>query len=154
MAPRHRVLYDADCGFCRWSLGWILRWDRRLRLEPLALQDPAAARLLPGMDEDARMASWHLVAPDGTVTSGGRAAIPMLRLLPGGVAVASVAARVPGLLERGYGWVNRNRGALGRPLTRGAKARADRIIVSREATPAGRGASTIDQHGNETRRHR
>ena len=39
------------------------------------------------------MASWHLVAPDGTIVSGGAAFEPLLRLLPGGV--LSPPSRVP-----------------------------------------------------------
>ena len=40
--PSGIVLYDADCGFCRWSLGKLLAWDRRRLLRPVALQDPEA----------------------------------------------------------------------------------------------------------------
>ena len=40
------VLYDADCGLCKWLLAGLLRWDRRERLRPLPLDDPEAARLL------------------------------------------------------------------------------------------------------------
>jgi predicted DCC family thiol-disulfide oxidoreductase YuxK len=128
---RHRILYDSDCGFCRWSLSWILRWDRHRRLRPVALQEPAARELLPGMDPEERMASWHLVAPDGAVSSGGLAAGPMLRLLPGGAALATVADRAPRLASRVYDWVHRHRGMLGRPITDRAKVRADRVIASR-----------------------
>jgi predicted DCC family thiol-disulfide oxidoreductase YuxK len=128
---QHRILYDVDCGFCRWSLAWILRWDRHRRLKPVALQEPVAVELLPGMDADERMASWHLVAPDGTVTSGGLAAAPMLRLLPAGSPLAAVADRAPGIASRVYDWVHRHRGMLGRPITDRAKVRADRVIASR-----------------------
>lgn len=131
MTDRHRVLYDADCGFCSWSLAWILRWDRRRRLDPVALQGTVGRQLTPGMDDDERMASWHLVAPDGTVTSGGRAAAPMLRLLPGGGPLAAAFDRAPNVVERAYDWVNRNRGTLGRAITDRARERADRMIASR-----------------------
>ena len=40
------VLYDADCGFCRWCLAQLLRLDRHGRLRPVALQDPEADLLL------------------------------------------------------------------------------------------------------------
>jgi predicted DCC family thiol-disulfide oxidoreductase YuxK len=36
------ILYDADCGFCRWSLAQLLRLDRRHRLRPLSLQESEA----------------------------------------------------------------------------------------------------------------
>jgi predicted DCC family thiol-disulfide oxidoreductase YuxK len=32
------VLYDADCGFCKWLLSGLLRWDRAERLHLIALQ--------------------------------------------------------------------------------------------------------------------
>lgn len=127
----HRILYDDDCGFCRWSLALFLRWDRDRRLRPVALQDPRAAPLLAGYDAERRMATWHLVAPDGSVTSGGLAAIPLLRLLPGGRPLAAAAARVPWLLERGYALVAAHRSRLSKLVGEGPKARAERLIASR-----------------------
>jgi predicted DCC family thiol-disulfide oxidoreductase YuxK len=144
-SPEHwTLLYDAECRFCRWSLGWTLRWDRGGRLAPLALQDPAAIELLPGMDSSERMASWHLVAPGGSTVSGGAAAAPLLRLLPGGRPLGALAARAPRPIEAAYGWVTRNRGRLARPLGEGALARADALIAERSVqdaafTIAGRG---------------
>lgn len=104
------LLYDADCGFCRWSLRKVLAWDRRGRLRPVALQEPEAGRLLPGLHQEQRMASWHLVGPGGRVHSGGDAAAPLLRLLPGGRPLAALAAAFPGLTRRAYRWVADNRG--------------------------------------------
>jgi predicted DCC family thiol-disulfide oxidoreductase YuxK len=146
MVPPERwtLLYDAECRFCRWSLGWILRWDRGRRLAPLALQDPAAVELLPEMDESERMASWHLVGPDGSVASGGSAAAPLLRLLPGGRWLGAVAARAPGTVDAAYGWVTRNRARLARPLGARALARADALIAER--SPESR-AFTIAERG-------
>ncbi len=106
------VLYDADCGFCRRSLGWILRWDRSGRLEPVALQSPWAATLLDDLSEEERMASWHLVSPAGERWSAGAAAPPMLRLLPGGRLPALLLGAYPSLTERAYRFVARHRGAL------------------------------------------
>ena len=79
-----RVLYDADCGFCRWSLAQLLALDRRQRLRPVALGTSEANGLLADLDPEARAASWHLVSPDGRRWSAGEAAPPLLRLLPGG----------------------------------------------------------------------
>lgn len=110
------VLFDADCGFCRWSLDKILAWDRHGRLRPVALQDAEADALLPGMDSDRKAASWHLVMPDGRVFSAGAAAPPLLRLLPGGRPLGALAAAFPKATERLYQWVARNRDRLGRRL--------------------------------------
>lgn len=116
------LLYDSDCGFCRWSTAKILSWDRRRRIRPVPLQDPEADRLLPGMDPKTKMASWHLVTPDGRVWSGGAAAPSLFRLLPGGTPLAALASAFPRTTERAYDWVSRNRDRLARRL--GAKARA------------------------------
>jgi predicted DCC family thiol-disulfide oxidoreductase YuxK len=108
------ILYDADCGFCLWSLDKVLALDRRGRLRPVALQDPEADALLPGMEQETKMASWHLVRPDGSAHSGGAALPPLLRLLPGGGPLAVLAERFPRATERGYRWVAENRDRLGR----------------------------------------
>jgi predicted DCC family thiol-disulfide oxidoreductase YuxK len=132
--PTTLVLYDADCGFCRWSLGKLLAWDRREALRPVALQDPEAGRLLAHMDEEERMASWHLVTQDGAVRSGGAALAPLLRLLPGGRPAAALAERVPRLVDRAYRFVAGHRTVFGRPVSAGAKRRADRRIDERAAS--------------------
>ncbi len=104
------ILFDGDCGFCRRSVDRILRWDRHGRLRPVALQDPEADELLGGMDEERRMASWHVVREDDTVYSAGAAFPPLLRLLPGGLPLAALAAAFPGLTDRAYRYVAHRRG--------------------------------------------
>lgn len=104
------ILYDRSCSFCRRSVERVLRWDRNRRLRPVALQDPEADELLGGMDEERKMASWHLVTADGAVHSAGAAFPPLLRLLPGGRPLAALAAAFPGATERGYRHVARTRG--------------------------------------------
>jgi predicted DCC family thiol-disulfide oxidoreductase YuxK len=138
---RATVLYDADCGFCRWSLAKLLRWDRRGALRPVALQDPEAASALPGMTEEERMASWHLIDADGEVRSGGAALPELLRLLPGGTPLAALTARVPRLRDRGYRWVAGHRSWFGRLISERAKRRADLRIASRGRTASPSGAT-------------
>ncbi|MDP9228196.1 MAG: DCC1-like thiol-disulfide oxidoreductase family protein [Actinomycetota bacterium] len=125
------VLYDRDCGFCRWSLSKLLAWDHRGRLRPVALQDPEAERLLAGMSEQERMASWHLVGPGGGIRSAGAAFAPMLRELPGGAVPARLAERLPGPVDRAYRWVAGHRSPIGKGLPESAKRRADRRLASR-----------------------
>ena len=125
------VLYDSDCGFCRASMALILAWDRRRRLRPLALQEPEAKRLLPGMDAEERMSSWHIAMPGGEVRSAGAAFEPMLRELPGGAPLAELAGRFPKATERGYRWVTDRRSTLGQALPEALKRRADAVIASR-----------------------
>jgi predicted DCC family thiol-disulfide oxidoreductase YuxK len=109
----------------------VLRWDRGRRLKPVALQTAEAARLLGAMAERERMASWHLVAPDGEVRSAGAAFAPLLRELPGGRAPARVVEWMPGVTARAYGWIARHRSWFGGVITERAKARADALIGER-----------------------
>ena len=73
------LLYDADCGFCRWALSLVLGLDRGRRLVPVALGSPLADELLADLAMEERARSWHLVAPGGERTSAGAAAPPLLR---------------------------------------------------------------------------
>jgi predicted DCC family thiol-disulfide oxidoreductase YuxK len=128
---RTPVLYDADCGFCRASLAVLLAWDRHRRLRPVALQSVEAERLLGGMPEERRMASWHVVEPGGRVRSAGAAFAPALRRLPGGKPAAALLERLPRVTERGYRFVADRRTPLGRRIPDGVKRRADRLIDRR-----------------------
>jgi predicted DCC family thiol-disulfide oxidoreductase YuxK len=117
---RHVVLYDEDCGFCRWSLARLLRWDRAGRLRAAPIQSEEGDGLLADLSEEDRLASWHLVTPDGRRYSGGAATGPMARLLPAGAPVAFLAETFPRSTDRLYRWVARHRDMLGRRL--GAQA--------------------------------
>jgi predicted DCC family thiol-disulfide oxidoreductase YuxK len=108
------LLYDSHCGVCRWSVSKALRLARRAHLRAVALQDEEADRLLDYMDAATRMASWHLVAADGQVRSGGWAVGPLLRLIPGGRPVAALAETFPGTTDRVYRFLARHRTRLGR----------------------------------------
>ncbi|MGH2858374.1 MAG: DCC1-like thiol-disulfide oxidoreductase family protein [Solirubrobacteraceae bacterium] len=129
--PRWRVLYDADCGFCRCSLALLLALDRARHLLPVALGTPLAARLLRDLDEQQRAASWHLVDPEGARSSAGAALADLLALLPGGRLPAALLRRFPAATERGYRWVADHRGPLGRALPESAKRRATARIARR-----------------------
>lgn len=126
------VLYDGDCGFCKWMLAGLLRLDRSARLRPIALQRPEAGALLADLDPGERMESWHLVAADGARLSGGAALPPLLRLLPGGRVPAAVFARFPRLTAGAYRWVADHRTRLSRLVPSGAKRRAAERVRERE----------------------
>jgi predicted DCC family thiol-disulfide oxidoreductase YuxK len=137
VTPQAIVLYDDDCGFCRWTLGLLLRWDRGHRLWPAPIAGPCGDRWLAGMPVAERLASWHLVR-DGRVVSAGRALPEVLEYLPGGGVLARAVRRAPGVVERGYAFVVRHRSGLARPVpgawVRAASARVE--ARSREAPPA------------------
>jgi predicted DCC family thiol-disulfide oxidoreductase YuxK len=128
---RATILYDPDCGFCRWCVGKVLAWDRNRTLRPVALGTEEADRLLAGMPEAERRASWHLVGPSGLVYSAGDAFAPLFRLLPAAGPFATLASRFPGGVDRGYRWVAGNRSRWGRFVTDGARGRADERIAAR-----------------------
>jgi predicted DCC family thiol-disulfide oxidoreductase YuxK len=125
------LIYDRDCGFCRWCLGKVLAWDRRRAVRPVALGTPEANRLLGDMPTEQQMSSWHLVDGDGAVHSAGAGFEPLFRLLPGGGPFAAAASRLPGATERGYRFVSGNRSIWGKFVADGAKRRADARIAER-----------------------
>jgi predicted DCC family thiol-disulfide oxidoreductase YuxK len=120
-----RVYYDRDCGFCRWTLAWLLRLDRRRALRPVAIQDAE------GMSLD----SWHAVGEDGVCHSAGRAFAPVLAELPGGRVLAPLARRLEFALVPAYRWVATHRSGLSRLVPAGAKRRADALVATRTRHP-------------------
>jgi predicted DCC family thiol-disulfide oxidoreductase YuxK len=156
------VIYDADCGLCRFTLALLLTWDRRrvarsrsergrpcppnqqvrwarsaaiCALRPLPLGTPEADRLLADLTEAERNASWHLVDDAGRRNSAGAALPPALELLPGGRIPAAVLSRAPHLTERAYRWVADHRSFLGRFVPQRARRWADRVIAAHGAAP-------------------
>jgi predicted DCC family thiol-disulfide oxidoreductase YuxK len=125
------LIYDSDCGFCRWCLGKVLAWDRRRTVRPVALQAPEAQRLLTKVPAPERPKSWHLVDSDGQVRSAGAGFPPLLRMLPGGGPLAAATAKLPGATESAYRFVSGNRSLWGKVVTDGAKRRADQRIAER-----------------------
>src|SRR5215211_4263805 len=110
----HAILYDSDCGFCKWSLDKILLWDRRGRLRPVAIQSPEGDRLLADVPPDHRLDSWHLIEPGGERHSAGAGAAPLARLLPAGRPLAFLFGGFPRTTDRAYRWVADHRDRLAR----------------------------------------
>jgi predicted DCC family thiol-disulfide oxidoreductase YuxK len=108
------VLYDDDCGFCKWSLDKVLAWDRRKALRPVAIQSEEGARLLAGLPESEWLESWHLALPSGEVLSAGAAAAPLAERLPGGRPLAFLFRSFPRITDRAYRFVARHRARFAR----------------------------------------
>ena len=123
------VFYDPDCGFCRWSLAWVLRADRHNLLRPVALGSAESEELLAELTPEERMRSWHLIAPDDRRWSAGYAAPPLLRLLPGGRLPAAALAAAPALTDRAYRFVADHRTAFSKLIPQRSKRRADERIA-------------------------
>ena len=116
MTGHATVVFDDDCGFCRWSAEQLRTWDRRHELRFVTLTSAEAGRLLAPVPPDRRPLSWHLVTHDGRVWSAGAAVPELLRLLPGGGPLAAVTASMPQLTEAAYTAIARRRSTLGRLL--------------------------------------
>jgi predicted DCC family thiol-disulfide oxidoreductase YuxK len=129
---RWTLLYDADCGFCKWIVSGVLAWDRHNRLVPLALQSAQAGALLSDLSPEERLASVHLISPDGERLSAGSVAAPLLRLLPGGTIPALGIARLPRLTSRAYDWVAKHRSQLSSAVPTTIKRRASERVTRAE----------------------
>lgn len=114
------LLYDDDCGFCRWSVDRILRAHRGNALRAQAIQSDEGQRLLASLSAERIMESWHIVSTDGELSSAGAAVPVLLRLLPHGRHLANLAAHFPRMTQAVYSFVATNRDHLGRII--GAKA--------------------------------
>jgi predicted DCC family thiol-disulfide oxidoreductase YuxK len=132
--PAVTVLYDHDCGFCRWSVGRLLAWDRAGRLRPLAIQSAEGRLLLSELTPEQQLATAHAVDAAGRRTSGGDALAPVAAVLPGGAPLAALARRVPALARAGYRAVAGRRSLFGKLVSDAAKARADERIAQRSAS--------------------
>jgi predicted DCC family thiol-disulfide oxidoreductase YuxK len=126
MAPVLTVLYDDDCGVCRWSADRVRIWDRRGRLAFGAIQ--RADDLLTPIEPGRRLEAMHVVERDGRVWSGGAAVTRLATELPGGAPVAWAGRHAPVLTERAYRWVAAHRERIGSWLG------ADRCTVDPSAT--------------------
>jgi predicted DCC family thiol-disulfide oxidoreductase YuxK len=112
--PILTVLYDEDCGFCRWSAGRLRAWDRHgaLRFAPIQASDD----LLAAVPVTDRLAAMHVVDAGGRVWTGGAALTRLAQTLPGAAPLGAFGRRFPGLTERGYRFVAARRTRLGRLL--------------------------------------
>jgi len=132
---RWLVLYDGECNLCKLLLAGFLLWDRRHRLQPLALQTEAAQRQLADMTPEQQMSSWHLISPTGHRHDAGAALAPMLRTLPGGHLPAVALEHAPRATEHAYAYIAQHRGQLSRHIPEPLKRRAGAYVEHRERLP-------------------
>lgn len=130
-----RLVYDDDCGFCKWTVSLIMSWDRDGRLAPCPIQGALAQELLSDLSPEARLASMHLVAPSGERFSAGPAIAPLLGLLPKGHLLALGVSRVPRFTPKAYDWVASHRSQLSRAVPGRAKSRASARLAAEVGCP-------------------
>lgn len=126
------VLYDRDCGFCRWTLMQVLRFDRNRRLRPLPIQSDEGQRLLADVPAERRLESWHLVEPGGEVLSAERGFPGLFSRLPAGAPIAWLTGLLQAPAGAGYRLLVANRTRLGRRIGPERRDSATRFLDERE----------------------
>lgn len=110
-APRRRrplALYDADCGFCTLSAGWIPRLGADVDVSSLQAEDLQGL----GVDEARTTTEMPVVLPDGRVAWGHHAWAEILQRCPVPLRWAGVALDAPVLERVGsatYRWIASHR---------------------------------------------
>jgi len=110
------VLFDEDCGLCRWGADKLRAWDRDGALRFAGIGSANGRRMLHGMEMETRSASWHAASENGAVWSAGAALPVIARRLHGGAPIAWLAETFPDTTERLYRWVTAHRLEFGRAL--------------------------------------
>jgi predicted DCC family thiol-disulfide oxidoreductase YuxK len=130
------VLYDADCGFCRWAMAWAVRHDLEHVLITAPIQSPLGSELLADVALAERLGAAHVVSDAGHRDSGGDAAAEVLSALPATRALGRLARDLPGTTALLYGVVAAQRKSLGRLVGNAARRRADDLLAATSVTDA------------------
>jgi predicted DCC family thiol-disulfide oxidoreductase YuxK len=107
------LIYDSGCGVCTFSKRVVTTLDWRGRIEAVPIQDPRTTRLLAGMDEAEKWATFHLVR-DGKAAGGGDGLLAIGGVLLNG-RIPDLAAEMPILRRasaRAYAFFASLRGAI------------------------------------------
>jgi len=93
LPDRPLLLFDGDCGFCRF---WVARWRAKMRDQvDFAPAQQEAARF-PQVTEEAWKRSVQLVTPEGAVYGGAEAVLRTLAYVPQHRWMLSVYSHLPG----------------------------------------------------------
>lgn len=130
------VLYDADCGFCRWAMAWALGRDRRRELVVVPIQSQLGSQLLGDLSPSERLDAAHVVRDDGSRDSGGVAAAEVFGALGQTRPLGRLARRLPVPTAALYGLVAAHRHGFGRFVGAQARRRADRLLDAERVTTA------------------
>jgi predicted DCC family thiol-disulfide oxidoreductase YuxK len=90
---RPLLLFDGDCGFCRY---WVARWQARARDRVDFAPAQQEASRFPQITEEAWKRSVQLVTPEGAVYSGAEAVFRILAYAPGLHWMLAVYRYLPG----------------------------------------------------------
>lgn len=130
------VLYDSDCGFCRWAMAWAVGRDDRHVLVTVPIQSPLGGELLVEVRPSERLRAAHAINGDGSLYSGGAAAAQVLSVLAPTRALGQLATRLPRVTALLYGFIAARRTTFGRFAGPQARQRADALLMATNATTA------------------
>jgi len=130
------VLYDAECGFCRWAMAWAITQDRGGALIAVPIQSPLGSELLVDVLASDRLRSAHVLDEDGRLYSGGAAAAEVLSVLAPTRALGRLAHRLPRSTALVYRVCAAQRQSFGRLVGREARERADELLGAISVTTA------------------
>jgi predicted DCC family thiol-disulfide oxidoreductase YuxK len=136
------VLYDADCGFCRWAMAWVLRRDARHVLVAMPIQSARGGELLAAIAPEERLRAVHAIAAGGGVRSGGAAVAEVLSALERTRALGRLARALPRTTALFYDFVAARRSSFGRLIGSAARRRADELLARADV------AQTAEQTGS------
>lgn len=107
------LLYDADCGLCS-ALGRLVRaLDVRRRIRTKSIL--ASRDLLRAVPVEEHLAAFHVISPDGRISSGGDAVPTLIEAVPPFTGLGRLLRHSAGLMaltHRTYGLAARFRDAL------------------------------------------
>jgi predicted DCC family thiol-disulfide oxidoreductase YuxK len=130
------VLYDADCGFCRWAMAWAVRHDHHHVLVTVPIQSSLGSELLVDVTPSERLRSAHVIREDGSRRLGGAAAADVLSVLPPTRVLGRLARSLPRTTALLYGVVAARRRSFGRLVGKDARRRADDLLAAPSASTA------------------
>jgi len=105
--PKHLILWDGECDFCRRSVKWLLAHDRYGHLQAQPNQEADISDDLRAACQDA----LHVIQSDGEILRGGRAVLfcVMQTRWHQAARLAMWPVFLP-LVEAGYAFIAKNRG--------------------------------------------
>ena len=96
LASKYILAYDAYCGPCRRFRRAVDILDKHEKIDFISLTNADQAGLLDKIYAPLRYKSFHLIFPDGEITSGSDALLKLIGILPGGKIISQLIDCLPG----------------------------------------------------------
>lgn len=127
------VYYDADCGFCIWTIALLLGLDRGRRVTPASIQG-AVDGDLAAVPAERVLTSFHARVDGAPPVSGGAALSVLLSTVGPLRPLGLWSARVPRFTDRAYFAVANRRGRWAKLIPERSKRWARTAVAARTST--------------------